>query len=71
MVNDKKLRARMTLLGLHYKDIAKVWGCAPGTAYQKITGRRSMSLKEANELAKLLHFSEKEYYEFFFAQEIA
>lgn len=71
MIDVKKVKARMTLLGIHYKDIANIWSCAPQTAYQKITGRRKITLKEANQLASMLHFTEKEYYEFFFAHEIA
>ena len=71
MIDTKKIRARMTLLGIRYKDLAEAWKCAPGPAYQKITGRRNISLREANILAQLLNLSDKEYYEFLFAIEIA
>jgi len=73
MINERKIKGRMVELGITQKDIAApdCWDCALPTVSQKLSGVRPIYLDEANALAKRLNFSEKEYYEFLFANEIA
>lgn len=71
LVDSKKIRARMIMLGLRNRDLAKVWGCAEQTVSQKLNGTRPLSLDEANKLAQLLKLSEVEYYAFLFKPKIA
>lgn len=71
LVDSKRIRARMIMLGLRNRDLAKAWGCAEQTASQKLNGTRPLSLEEANKLAQLLKLSEVEYYVFLFKSEIA
>lgn len=73
MINERKIKARMVELGLTQKDIAdeSCWNCALPTVSQKLNGVRPIFLEEANSLAKLLHLSEAEYYDFFYAETIA
>ena len=71
LVDSKRIRARMIMLGLRNRDLAKAWGRAEQTASQKLNGTRPLSLEEANKLAQLLKLSEVEYYVFLFKQEIA
>lgn len=70
-MNAKKIKARMIIMGLTQKNIAEVWGCATATVSQKLTGYRPISLNEANLLAEKLNLTDKEYYEYFFAKNIA
>nr|WP_315531090.1 helix-turn-helix transcriptional regulator [Dialister invisus]DAO04557.1 MAG TPA: Regulatory protein [Caudoviricetes sp.] len=70
-MNAKKIKARMIIMGLTQKNIAEVWGCATATVSQKLTGYRPISLNEANLLAEKLNLTDKEYYEYFFATNIA
>jgi transcriptional regulator with XRE-family HTH domain len=70
-MNAKKIKARMIIMGLTQKNIAEVWGCATATVSQKLTGYRPISLNEANLLAEKLNLTDKEYYEYFFAANIA
>lgn len=73
MVNERKIKGRMVELGLTQKDIASedVWNCSLPTVSQKLSGVRPIFLDEANALAKLLRLNEMEYYDFFYADEIA
>ena len=71
LVDSKRIRARMIMLGLRNRDLAKAWGGAEQTASQKLNGTRPLSLEEANKLAQLLKLSEVEYYVFLFKSEIA
>lgn len=68
LVDSKRIRARMIMLGLRNRDLAKAWGCAEQTASQKLNGTRPLSLEEANKLARLLKLSEVEYYVFYLNQ---
>lgn len=72
-MNIRKLKGKLGEMGLKYKDIAapKVWDCALPTVSLKVNGKRPIYLDEANKLAALLHLSEAEYYEIFFASKIA
>ena len=70
-MNAKKIKARMIIMGLTQKNIAEVWGCATATVSQKLTGYRPISLNEANLLAEKLNLTDIEYYEYFFATNIA
>ena len=63
-----KIKGRMVELGIKQKDVAKAWNCAEPTANQKLNGVRSMDLEEADKLAKLLNFTQLEYYQLFFWQ---
>lgn len=38
LVDSKRIRARMIMLGLRNRDLAKAWGCAEQTASQKLNG---------------------------------
>lgn len=73
MVNERKIKGRMVEMGLAQKDIAgeSCWNCSLPTVSLKLRGERPIFLDEANALAKLLKLSEAEYYDFFFAEEIA
>jgi len=73
MINKKKIKGRMVEMGLTQKDIAaeECWNCALPTVSQKLNGVRPIFLDEANSLAKLLNLSKAEYYDFFYANEIA
>lgn len=73
MINERKIKGRMVELGLTQKDLASenVWNCSLPTVSQKLSGARPIFLTEANALAKLLKLSETEYYDFFYAEEIA
>jgi transcriptional regulator with XRE-family HTH domain len=73
MVNARKIKGRLVELGLTQKDVAAkgCWDCALPTVSQKLNGVRPIYIDEANALAKLLKLTELEYYEFFFADEIA
>ena len=46
LVDSKRIRARMIMLGLRNRDLAKAWGCAEQTASQKLNGTRPLSLEE-------------------------
>ncbi len=69
MLDEKKVKARMLLMGLKRKDIASkdVWNCSMSTVSQKLNHTRPISLEEANALASLLNLNSEEYYEYFFA----
>lgn len=73
MVNARKIKGRLVELGMTQKDVAskECWDCALPTVSQKLNGVRPIYIDEANALAKLLKLTELEYYEFFFADEIA
>lgn len=71
LVDSKRIRARMIMLGLRNRDLAKVWGCTEQTVSQKLNGTRPLSLDEANKLAQLLKLSDVEYYVFLFKPKIA
>lgn len=71
LVDSKRIRARMIMLGLRNRDLAKVWGCTEQTVSQKLNGTRPLSLDEANKLAQLLKLSDVEYYVFLFKSKIA
>ena len=73
MINERKIKGRMVELGLTQKDVAskECWDCAPPTVSQKLSGVRPIYLDEANALAKLLKLTKLEYYDFFYAEEIA
>lgn len=68
LIDKKKVKARMAILGLVQKDIAKsdVWNCSIPTVSQKLNHVRPITLDEADSLARLLRLNDREYYEFFF-----
>lgn len=68
MINTNFIRARMVLLGIKQKDLASknIWNCAEPTVSQKLHGIRPISVSEANALAKVLKFNQKDYYKAFF-----
>ena len=68
-----KIKGKLREKGLTYKDVASptVWNCALPTVSQKLTGKRPLYLDEANKLAKLLNLTEAEYFQYFFAKQIA
>ena len=73
MINERKIKGRMAEMGITQKDIAapECWNCALPTVSQKLSGARPIFLDEANALAKLLKFTEQEYYDFLFTDKIA
>lgn len=72
MVNFRKIKARMLEMGITQKDIADtVWKCKTPTVSQKLNGVRPVSLDEADKLGQILKLSDREYYMYFFASEIA
>ncbi len=71
MVDTKRIKARMVLMGIKNKDVASAWKRSIGVTSQKLNKTRPISLEEADILAKLLNLDQKEYYEYFFAGKIA
>lgn len=67
MVAINKIRGRLTERGFTQSDLAKAWNCATPTVSQKLSGKRPITLEEAETLGKLLELTEQEYYELFFA----
>jgi hypothetical protein len=72
-MNKRKLKAKLVENGFRHKDIAArdTWNCAVCTVSQKLNGVRPISLEEANVLAEKLNLTPQEYYDIFFAGEIA
>lgn len=71
MIDTKKIKARMILMGIKQRDVADAWKCATTTASQKLNRKRPISLAEADTLAHLLNLNQEEYYEYFFEGKIA
>lgn len=71
MVAINKIRGRLTERGFTQSDLAKAWNCATPTVSQKLSGKRPITLEEAETLGKLLELTEQEYYELFFAFRVA
>lgn len=71
MINSKKIKERIKELGLTQGDIAKALGLAQSTVNQKINNVRSMSVNEAEGLAKELKIEDQDFSEYFFWSEVA
>lgn len=71
MVNAKKIKNRMTELGITQKDIANSLKIAQPTVNQKINNTRPMNLEEAEQIATILQINNIDFYAYFFAKEIA
>lgn len=59
-INSKKIKERIKELGLTQGDIAKALGLAQSTVNQKINNVRSMSVNEAEGLAKELEIRDQD-----------
>lgn len=66
MANTRKLKAKMVELGITQTDLAKRLGLAAPTVCQKINNIRPFSLKEADEVAEILHISDADFRTYFF-----
>lgn len=71
MINSKKIKERIKELGLTQGDIAKALGLAQSTVNQKINNVRSMSVNEAEGLAKELKIEDQDFSVYFFWSEVA
>ncbi|MDO4302113.1 MAG: helix-turn-helix transcriptional regulator [Clostridia bacterium] len=71
MVNTRKIKARLTELGLTQDDLAAKLGLATCTVSQKLNNIRPLKLSEANEIAKILKIDDLDFKEYFFAEPVA
>lgn len=73
MINKRKIKARMVELGMTQKDLTgpDCLNCALSTVSQKLSGRRPITVRQAERLGKKLQLSNEQYFDFFFANEIA
>jgi len=67
MVNSVNIKNKMRTQGIKQKDVADIWKCALPTVSQKINNVRPMSLKEAEDLAKLTNIPDEKFSQYFFA----
>lgn len=70
VLNVDKIRGRMAELRITQKDVANELGLAIPTVSQKLNRVRPMDLDEAEKLAVMLHITDDEFGEFFFAREL-
>lgn len=71
MINSNKIKGRIVELGLTQKDLADALGVALPTVSQKINNVRSMDVREAFIIAKVLGIPDKDFREYFFKDNIA
>lgn len=67
MLNTNKVKGRMAELGITQKDVAAALGISQPTACQKLNRVRPIDLAEAEKLANLLHITNDQFREYFFA----
>ena len=70
MVDTKKIKQRIEEVGVSQAEIAERLKCAQSTISLKINNKRPFFLDEAWALATILGI-ENEFYEYFFANEVA
>ena len=68
MINSKKIKGRMTELGITQKELAEQMGIAQATVNQKINNIRSMDVEEAEKISSILNIPYKDFAEYFFYQ---
>lgn len=68
MPNERKIKAKITELGLTIGKIADKIGVSPYTLGKKISGKTPMSVKEARLLQQELHIADQEVAVYFFTQ---
>lgn len=66
MHDPRKIKARLTELGLTQKDVAEALNIAPATASQKLNGIRPLYLDEAEKLFELLQLKDSQFRTYFF-----
>lgn len=66
MPNERKIKAKITEMGLTIGKIADKIGVSPYTLGRKISGKTPMSVKEAHLLQKELHIADQEVAVYFF-----
>ena len=71
MINTRKVKHRMKILGLRQRDIAAALHIAIPTVSQKINNIRPFTLNEAGTLAELLKLETHDLQEYFFQNYIA
>lgn len=71
MVSERKIRGRIVENGLTIAALSKKMGLTPFTLGRKISNRAPITLDEARYLQIVLKITDKEFGQFFFAQEIA
>ncbi len=67
MINTNKLKERIAEMGMTQGDIAKAMNLAAPTISQKLNGVRSMSLKDAEKLSRILKIGSEEFGDYFFS----
>lgn len=71
MINSKKVKGRMTELGITQEVLAKKLGLSQATICQKINNKRAMSLEEADAISEILYIKNEEFPLYFFAAKVA
>lgn len=71
MINTRKIKGRMVELGITQKDLSKAIGISQTAVCQKLSNKRPMNLKEAEEISKLLYIGNEEFSIYFFENEVA
>ena len=66
MVNTNKIKARIIELGMTQSGVADSMGMAQATLNLKISGKRPLTIKDADKLISILNISKKEIGEYFF-----
>ena len=71
MINTRKIKGRMVELGITQKDLSKAIGISQTAVCQKLSNKRPMNLKEAEEISRLLCIGNEEFSIYFFENEVA
>ena len=68
MPNTEKIKERMSELGITQSELARYINIATPTMCQKINNIRPLSLKEAEEVAKVLKIDDRDFGTYFFTK---